>query len=238
MASTISNSAWRDVTGSRAPASRSPGASAPSARMLSTRRGTRRSRPRTPQTIRAPSATGSSTALLPSGRTSWPVAQRDPPSEPPAGRRGQHAPVCGDQRARAPPRRREPVDVALEQVRLAARALAHELRLRRLRDRRHQRERVRVRVAERAREVDRAEDRARRRVADRRRGACPAMQETVEVLGREDLHRVLERERGADGVRTDRRLAAQRARLEMRARARPRASAGARRSTAASRRRR
>ena len=40
--------------------------------MLSRRRGTRRSRPRTPQTIRAPSASDSSTACVPSGSISGP----------------------------------------------------------------------------------------------------------------------------------------------------------------------
>src|SRR4051812_35866314 len=66
-------------------------------------------------------------------------------------------------------------------------------------------------VAERARQTDRSEQLAGRRLVDRRRRGRPAVQETAEVLGREDLDRVVERERRPERVRADRRLAAKRA---------------------------
>ena len=176
-------------------------------------------RVRPPRRSSAPSPTGSTTARVPSGSIVWPSrASRSThaPSQP-RGVAASTRPSAATQRARAAPGRREPVDVAGDELGVAAPALARELQLRRARDGAHQRERVRVRGAERAREIDHAEDRAGHRIVDGRGRARPAVQQPVEVLGREDLHRVVERERRADRVRPDARLAAQRARHEVRA---------------------
>ena len=72
-------------------------------------------------------------------------------------------------------------------------------------------EAVRVDGAEVAREVDHADHRAGVRVVDRRRAARPALHRIAEVLGPEDLDRVVERDRGADRVRARAALAPQRA---------------------------
>ena len=70
--------------------------------------------------------------------------------------------------------------------------------------------------SEAARQVEDPEDLVRLGVVDRRGRARPAVKPAVEVLGGEDLDRVVELERGADRVGPDRALAAQMAREEAR----------------------
>ena len=105
-----------------------------------------------------------------------------------------------------PPARRQAVDVARDAAarRGGARSVASCASAARAAAA-TERERVRVRGAERAGQVDHAEQLAGRGVVHRRRRARPAVQQPVEVLGREDLHGMVERERGADRVGADRR---------------------------------
>ena len=128
------------------------------------------------------------------------IRQRQPIAGQPADRlRGDHATARGDQRPRARPVR-QPVAVARQHPRVAVEHLAAQLRLDRLRGRGRDRHRVRVDRPHLAGEVDHADQLAGVGVVDRSRRAGPLLDDLVEVLGREHLHRVLGGDRRSDRV--------------------------------------
>src|SRR5204863_8778496 len=72
-----------------------------------------------------------------------------------------------------------------------------------------ERQAVRVTGPKLPRQVENAQDLVALRVVNRRRRAGPAVEQAIEVLGREELHRMVDGERRPDGVRADRALARQ-----------------------------
>ena len=133
-----------------------------------------------------------------------PQRDRRPAVELQRGRVRAHQPQA--EPGRAAERRRPPA-----RPQLALRVVGRERVLGHHRRGRDQRQAVRVRGAGRAAQIHDAEQLARRRVVDRRGGAPPRVLAGEEVLGREDLDRVVDGQRGADGVRARARLRPQHA---------------------------
>ena len=129
------------------------------------------------------------------------LGQRDRPAHPSGRVRDQHAPVAADHRRPVAPEPRRALQVGLAHPVLvggepeAQRVLGHPGGCA------DEPERVRMRRAQRPADVDDAEQRARHGVVDRRRRAPPRVLLGQEVLGAEDLHGVVDRQRGADRVR-------------------------------------
>ena len=134
---------------------------------------------------------------------------REPAGDAPAGRdRADRAAGRRHQRGAVG---RDAVAVARVQARVALLQRELEAGLDGARGRGGDGEAVRVHGARVAREVDHADHRAGVRVVDRRGAAGPALDRVAEVLGAEDLDRVVERDRGADRVGARAALAPQRA---------------------------
>ena len=113
-------------------------------------------------------------------------------AEPRRRARDDDAPAPRHQRARTARVAHDQRQVALAEVGVPPGGLEGEMALGDARHRRDERDAVGVRRPEVPRDVDAAEERPGPRVVDRRGRARPAVEQAVEVLGREDLQRVVE----------------------------------------------